>query len=923
MKFSGPTHDGIDWNDQDVIEITYDSIEELKKNNSKYFKSQRAIVRTSTSAKAGDKKRLIFHLPGGVTFGQNGSIEKIKAQNGKPFSLALFKLENFGEKQEELISDALKPSDEEIELGEGFDIPLTQDYDPPEEEIKETPADKNTEAVEASPVEEKKEEAKPADTSSRSAEDSAMIEAFLSDGRPRDEELVKIELPEELQGPAGDLLMPKGEEDEENADILEHKKFVVAFILVFTKSVQRAGYYGDTDHPEARKAKKGLYSLFRKIVAHHPEISFIRKAGKEPDVLIAGVVNEMITLGEIMPNAMAVLFIPKILEYLERRSLVSFSIKQTITEAKFERFITLLSQYSPEFRDNARAEGERFTQALLDDGVVEVSAVFDEDMISGASRKLPWQAELTISRLKKDLKMVPLLKNATEQELRDIKIKIFSDTIKPLRSPDFFITVLQNADLIMEDIEDSTILAGLDVEELMISGAEIDFLTDIAAEIVKRLSDIRSFRSKDSDEEDPQRFARAEKQFQRMADRTIDRFKDNLIDSTMDALELYYDNQLIEFDNLPVRVQQRIKDKKLTNAFLENSDEIFTRFNSPLSEKEFADFINRFQRVIPRLSERKEFLLVSKIIDSARKHLEDRNAHRKSLTKRLFDYIAGTHILSDLKEAFESEDRELRDMALQVFVSFGRQSVPMLLAIMKDHDDKWIRKKVIRTIIDIGQPAVQPMIGEMYKDDNPWYYTRNLVSILGDIGDKRLFGKLNLLVFHDHEAVREETLNTLYRIAPESCESHLIKALDDESVKVREKAIQCFGMLGSSNERVLNHYMDILEGKKEADVESVQIQVYRAIGATPKIDETRRKRIEEILTKTLEQEYKTGFMSLFQKSIGVQISGGIKMGICIALGNIGTHKKAMPLLNSIAKENDPVLAQQANEAIENIKARGA
>jgi len=908
MKFSGPTHDGVDWNGADTIEITYESADELEKNLSKYFKSSRSVVRTSTKAKAGEEKKLVFHLPNGESVEATGIIEKVKVLPDKPYAMALFKLQQFGQDQTKVMEQALKAEEStDLDFGDDdFDMPLTNNYEP-EASQPAKPAPVKAAAPAA---------AKP----QRSQEDENRLMAYLSDDAPEDEDLIDVELPEELRGASGDLIMPKTEGEEVDPH-LEHKKYIIAFVLLFTKSVQRSAYYGDKEHPEAKNAKKGLYALFRRIIGKRREVSFIRKSiGKEKDLLVDGVLKEMVTLSEIMPHGMAQLYIPRFLEYLERRCLISMSIKRIITEEKFDEFIDLLSQYSPEFRDDSRKEGERFTRTLIEHGVVEVSAIFDEDIIA-SGRKLPWQAELTLSRLKKDLKTVPLLKNATEEELRQIKIRIFQDTIRPLRNPSFMIAVLLNADLIMESIDDSPVLQDINVEEFMISGAEVEFLATTSMAMMKEIDQIREVQRKSKVEAQRRAAEKQEKVLVRIFDHITQRFLEEKSDKGDEAIETFFNHKLIPFKSLPMRIQEKITNKKLMEAFLQKSDEILERFNSPLSDKEFSDFINRFQRVIPLLSEKKEYLLVGRIIESSRKHLDDRNVRRKSLTKRLFDYIGSTSILKELKEVFESDDKELRNLAMGVFISFGRQSVPMLLDILKSHEDKWVRKGVIRAIQDVGQPAVQPMVNELYKEGNPWYFLRNVVNILGELGDRRIVGKLNLLLYHEHPAVREETVNALYRIAPETSETHLIKALDDEDMKVRGRAIACLGQMANQSEKVLHFYTDVLTGKAELENEALQIQVYRAVGHLVNLDHTRKDAIVETMLKNLDSSYGGGLMAMFKKGTTTGVSDSVKMAICSALGEIGSGKKVRRALNKVAKEKDPVLNQRAKESLRMLDLR--
>lgn len=899
MKFNGPVKNGTDWANEDEIFIEFESVDELKTQYEKYIKSKHLPVRTSTEARPGDKKTLTFKLPDNARFSIQGEITKVKPAGDKPHTASLFKMLDMKKEHFGLLDAAMNPpASDELDLDDGIDIDLSLD-----EELPKTAEPEPSEPA-----------APKAPSVPKSAEDEAAIQAFLVRDAPEDEELVDAELPAELEGAGGDLLMPKKEGEERDPD-LEIKKYIVAFILSFTKSVQRSGYY-EANHPEALAAKKGLYALFRKILGRHREVNFIRKAvGDEKDILIDGVLEDMVTLREIMPQGMAEMYIPRFMEYLDRRCLISFSIKRTINEDKFDKFIDLMSRFSSEYKDDARKEGERFTKTLLENGIVEVSAIFDEDIIS-SGRKMPWQAELTLSRLKKDLKTVPLLKNATEEELKQIKIRIFEDTIRPLRNPSFLIAVLLNADLIMEEIEDNPVLADIDVVEFMILGSELTFLAQTSNEFTKELDNAKEIQKNAELEAQRKQAAKQEAVLTKIMKRITQRLVESNDPSVFDTLEEYYHAKVVPFEDLPKKVQDRITAKKLTDAFMTNHEKILERFGAGASDKEFSDFIYRFQRIVPQLAERGEYALVSRIIDKVRRHLDDRNARRKSLAKRFFDFISTTDVVEGLREGFVSPDKELRNLSAGVLVSFGRQSVPVLLDILKNEEDKWVRKLAIRSITEIGQDAVQPMINELYKEDNPWFFLRNLVNMLSSLGDRKIVGKLTLLLFHEHPAVREETVNALFKISPDTAESHLIKVLDDSESKVREKAVLCLGLLKSQNDKVIRYYMDVIEGKVEEDNKPMQVAVFRAIGSMgDSIDENRRQQIEEVMLTHLEKAYGGGLMSVFKQSTKSGINDSQKMAMAEALGKIGVGKRVRRVLEKIAKEKDPILAGRGQDAL--------
>ncbi|HWR59111.1 MAG TPA: hypothetical protein VN328_09510, partial [Thermodesulfovibrionales bacterium] len=86
-----------------------------------------------------------------------------------------------------------------------------------------------------------------------------------------------------------DLSKGKGNDAEKASALSE---FVLSLIQAFLKT----GYYR-SDHPEARKARAGLYESLKTFLEGKREISFISAAeGGKPDVFIGGISDEPVTM---------------------------------------------------------------------------------------------------------------------------------------------------------------------------------------------------------------------------------------------------------------------------------------------------------------------------------------------------------------------------------------------------------------------------------------------------------------------------------------------------------------------------------------------------------------------------------------------------------------------------------------------------
>ena len=132
--------------------------------------------------------------------------------------------------------------------------------------------------------------------------------------------------------------------DEDLASIKRDFSGGSRFILSFIQALLKTGYY-TPDHPETQKARAGLHDGFQSLLKGHREITFVvvSSEGKR-DVLVDGIVDEPVTLSSLMLKGMAEIFIPKFIEYFDRKNLSSFSVKSDITRNEFEAFIDIMSE---------------------------------------------------------------------------------------------------------------------------------------------------------------------------------------------------------------------------------------------------------------------------------------------------------------------------------------------------------------------------------------------------------------------------------------------------------------------------------------------------------------------------------------------------------------------------------------------------
>jgi len=101
----------------------------------------------------------------------------------------------------------------------------------------------------------------------------------------------------------------------------------------------------------------------------------------------------------------------------------------------------------PSWTPTEKRTKDRFISALYKYGISNISFVFNEEMVLAPDREMPWRARVTLSRMKKELKMIPFFQKMSGQELQTIRKRLLEDAIRPLRSTELIYSVVQNSDL--------------------------------------------------------------------------------------------------------------------------------------------------------------------------------------------------------------------------------------------------------------------------------------------------------------------------------------------------------------------------------------------------------------------------------------------------------------------------------------------
>ncbi len=592
-------------------------------------------------------------------------------------------------------------------------------------------------------------------------------------------------------------------------------------------------------------------------------------------------------LHQVMVSGMADLFTPKFLDFFSRWKLLSFSIRPDTTQEEFDTFVELMSQVPS--GGPIQQANERLTQALIDHNIINISAVFRHEMV-GRERRLPWRVRMALTRLRRDLRVLPMYKKATKEQMLRIKLQIIDDTIRPIRTPTLLKDFLTNYDLIAADVVE---LEESQVEREIVANLGEEMLVGTAHQIIEELKKLgQTDTVATTGEEASVVIGRCVGVLRDVADQLC------AIGSVLDHdfLEALVQQKVLPPEQLPVEVRRAIETRRLANAFVRRKDEYLKYLRNPAANDATRKLVATISRITPDLLRRSEYEPVVEIVDVVNKGTQVER------TARFFDQVATLlrkelaseaiigYLLGDLRR----QTKEQRDRLAKIIGFIGDAAAAGLLGVYEETEDKALRLSVFEALKEIGPKALLPFLGQLPNVEKDWAVVRHIITEVAELGDSKLAQPVVAFLYHENPHVRHSSLTALFKLQGAKAEEHFLHAIHDREPEVRQTAVAYLAAINSRHAQAFEYYERVLNpenrsGPKESD--AVLIEVCKALSKLAEISPDEAKKSEQLLLAALRPVKSKGPLGLLKKPAPTH-SETVQAAIWDALSALGHEEPA-------------------------------
>jgi hypothetical protein len=692
------------------------------------------------------------------------------------------------------------------------------------------------------------------------------------------------------------------------------------FVMDLTKAMLRTGYYSP-EHPGSRQAKIGLFESLQSCLQDADEIMLTHRETRErSDILITGILEEPVNVRILVGPGMAELFVPKLREYFNRKGLVSFALKKSITQEHFEHFVDIMSDPRVD-RSKTTAVGELLTRALVEQGITEISTVFLDDIIV-LERNLPWRVEMAIQRLAKDLKVLPMFRSETDEGIKQMKLQIVQDILRPLRQPEFLKDLIVNCYVIVRHV---TSISEEEIESAVIQSFPLNTLLPTSRFIFDEMHHLRELSGRDpGNDAIKRRFSGVRRILKRVTRRLVH----EKVRGAQGFLDQLHSNGILAFHELPEDVQYLVNTRKMAKDVLSHLRSYIERILSCAEPGEAEALLKCFRRVILPYMDQGEWRVIRLLTRAVKTAVSARIIAPDTAdlpTNPLLFLFADRQ--PELQEAYEKAPPGHRRLIEDVLEMVGEWGVEVLGRIISESQSFEARNAALEALSRRGAMARDWMESVLRSPAEKWSVKRSALLLLGRLASgphdlDRARAHLN----HYHPRVREEALNTLVALKAADAEREALMALDDPDEKLRWRATHCLAELAPLSRQGMERLLALLRQPPQGDRESAGrqrrklLQLLRAVANMRAFEDPAAVEGAVLEVARKASARKAGLITRIRSSRELEESDLFSVAVA-TLGSIGGERSEKFIAKKVRGKSREAAA--ADKALRTLRSRGA
>ncbi len=226
-------------------------------------------------------------------------------------------------------------------------------------------------------------------------------------------------------------------------------------------------------------------------------------------------------------------------------------------------------------------------------------------------------------------------------------------------------------------------------------------------------------------------------------------------------------------------------------------DELLGELKEERDLIKYQDLSVRITELASILEAEEQYQSITEILKTYALHLGDESNLPEALKRIAGDVMVElltAKCVNYLLDGFVLKKEEDFNKTALILLHGGTEVHNTLLTLLLNLDDAKARHRIFKTAVGFGS-RIRPEVEKRLKDDR-WYAVRQMLALLGEIGDQASTEKIIEAYSHTDKRVKKEVLKSLTRIPSEASLKHLMAALkENKDISLQGQAIISLGIL--------------------------------------------------------------------------------------------------------------------------------
>lgn len=570
--------------------------------------------------------------------------------------------------------------------------------------------------------------------------------------------------------------------------------------VAFTSAVARSSYY-ERGHPEFVRAMSRLVSTMGPPLANRGEISFARLdlPNGAVDLQVMTGTGELLELKRALPVGVASAHGPRLAEFFVRRNLLCVTLQEGIDPEEIADCVQLLC--GPE------ETVEQLRSQFLALGLPHVSVLFVPDLL-GRERRLPWQVELCIARLARDLSALPSRRGLDRGSLRQAQTESMQNVLRTLRTADQVRSVLANADLISASTRQALETAqhrDLDVTNAVVYATPQKLAVKLGSLLLSELEPDAAHAAHAAQGETGRRPSLSHGPHGPSARRLVEllarRFVEQRTIESDEVLRTIHERALISSDDLPADLRAWVRAEHHTGSLTRDPDDLLRALDVD-GDDHYTAALHTAGLAMRAMARRGDavplFVVVTRLEQLARGAREGERT-RAAQASRTLQSIAEPEVLSAIADVFLAGPGDIRPSARGILLAIGEPGARALTAARERSTEKIGRGRFVEAMRELGARSLPVLLATLKPLDASTEPTllEDLLRAVPELRDDNVGAEVSRFVQHPAVPVRRAATSAVTSLWQLRAKPLLLAAIDDVDEGVRLSAISGLKKIGA------------------------------------------------------------------------------------------------------------------------------